>query len=81
MTSAKYHDCIKKNDLAFFYQSPKFSYNSKDVFLGIDLRSFSSRTSEEIETKKYLFSLRTNLINDVQTRLAAHVSRLGVFNL
>ncbi len=81
LASAKYSDCIKKSDLAFFYKSPIFSFEDRDVFIGLDLRSFGSCPAEEIESKSYLFTFRTNLTNDIQTRLAAHVSRLGVLNL
>jgi hypothetical protein len=76
-----YYECIKKNDLAFFYKSPKFSLNGKEMFIGLDLRTFSSFSKEEIDKKDYFFSLRTNLINDIQTKLSAHVSRLGVLYL
>ncbi|HEY4198094.1 MAG TPA: hypothetical protein VGM63_21285 [Mucilaginibacter sp.] len=79
--STVYYDCIKKSDLAFFYKSPKFILDGNDVFIGLDLRSFSSCTKQEINQKKYLFSLRSALINEVQTKLAAHVSRLGVLYL
>ena len=81
LAPANYHSCIKKTDLAFFYQSPKFCFEREDFFIGLDLRSFSSCTKDEINSKDYLFSLRTNIMNDVQTKLSAHVSRLGVLYL
>ena len=58
-----------------------FSYKNIDVFIGLDLRHLLSCTQNEIEAKDYLFTLRTNLVNDIQTKLAGHVSRLGVLNL
>lgn len=79
IAEAKFYDCIKKNDS--FYKSPLFSYGSQSVFIGLDLRSFSSCSLYELQQKKYIFTLRTNLINDIQTKLGAHVSRIGVLNL
>ncbi len=72
-------DKIAKSD--YFLTTPIFALTGKDFFLAFDLRTFSSCSKEEIESKDYIFSLRTNLVNDIQTKLAAHVSRLGVFNL
>lgn len=72
-------DKMKKSES--FVSTPIFSVFEKDFFLGIDLRTLGSCTKDEILAKDYLFTLRTNLINDIQTKLAAHVSRLGVFNL
>ena len=77
---AKFFICTKR-DLAYFVKSPVFSYKKIDVFIGLDLRHLLSCTQNEIEAKDYLFTLRTNLVNDIQTKLAGHVSRLGVLNL
>jgi hypothetical protein len=79
MAEAKFYECIKKSDS--FYKSHLFSYRNQSVFIGLDLRSFSSCSFDELRQKEYLFTLRTNLINDIQTKLAAHVSRIGVLNL
>ncbi len=62
-------------------KQPHLYFNDKDYFLGFDFRTFTSCPKDEINEKEYLFTLRANLINDIQTKLAAHVSRLGVFNL
>ncbi|TYP97456.1 hypothetical protein C7447_104142 [Tenacibaculum adriaticum] len=70
-----------KSDLAYFVKSPVFNYDGNDVFIGLDLRHLVSCTKTDIEQKDYLFTLRTNLVNDIQTKLASHVSRLGVLNL
>ncbi|WP_431109143.1 hypothetical protein [Winogradskyella poriferorum] len=77
---AEYYN-VTKNDLAYFVKSPVFNFENEDVFIGLDLRYFTSCTKSQIETKDYLFTLRTNLVNDIQTKLASHVSRLGVLNL
>jgi len=77
---ASFYDLTKK-DLAYFVKSPVFNFEGDDVFIGLDLRFLSSCTKTQIEKKKYLFTLRTTLVNDIQTKLAAHVSRLGVLNL
>jgi hypothetical protein len=81
LAPVNYYACIKKSDLAFFYQSPKYCFGKEEYFIGLDLRSFSSCTKEEINAKEYLYSLRTNIMNEIQTKLAAHVSRLGVLYL
>lgn len=70
-----------KNDLAYFVKSPVFNFEENDVYIGLDLRYLTSCTKSQIEKKDYLFTLRTNLVNDIQTKLASHVSRLGVLNL
>lgn len=53
----------------------------KDSLIVLDLRFLKTDLKENIPQKEYLFSLRTNLINDIQTKLAAHVSRLGVLSI
>jgi hypothetical protein len=75
----QFYDKIKNSD--YFIKSPLFAYNELDVFIGIDLRTFTSCSKKEIESKEYLFTLRANLANDIQTKLGAHVSRLGVLFL
>lgn len=70
-----------QNNLAYFVKTPVFNYKGQDVFLGLDLRHLVSCTKPEIEKKNYLFTLRTNIVNDIQIKLASHVSRLGILNL
>lgn len=72
-------DKIGKSD--YFIKTPVFALDGKDFFLGFDLRTFSSCSIDEVFKKDYSFTLRTTLINDIQTKLAAHVSRLGVLYL
>lgn len=74
-----YFGMIKNSD--YFIKTPPFTYENKEVFLGFDLRTFTSCLKTEIDLKEYSFTLRTNLVNDIQTKLAAHVSRLGVLYL
>ncbi|WP_299122325.1 hypothetical protein [uncultured Tenacibaculum sp.] len=80
MISSEYYN-LTQNNLAYFVKTPVFHYNGQDVFLGLDLRYLVSSTQQEIQKKDYLFTLRTNLVNDIQIKLASHVSRLGVLNL
>lgn len=80
MLDADFYTSTKQN-LAYLVKTPVFHYQGRDVFIGLDLRYLFSCFEHDISQKKYLFTLRTNLVNDIQTKLAAHVSRLGVLNL
>lgn len=53
----------------------------KSSIIILDLRYLKSDIKNNILKKAYLFSLRTNLVNDIQTKLASHVSRLGVLSV
>jgi hypothetical protein len=53
----------------------------KECIIVLDFRYFITVPKLELKMDNYIFTMRGNLVNDIQTRLAAHVSRLGVFNL
>lgn len=77
------------------YCSQRFSANelitnlNDNVFLLLDFRYFKSlakssiksRTKDSKKLPRYLFTLRNNLVNDIQISLSNHVSRLGVLSL
>ncbi len=49
--------------------------------LVLDFRYLTTKQKKDLKLTNYLFSLRTNLVNDIQIQLASHVSRLGTLNL
>lgn len=70
-----------KNTADFVYRSPIIEYDKKPYCLVFDFRLFTSVTKEEIERFTYLFRIKQELLADFQSRLASHVSRLGVVGL
>lgn len=60
-----------------------------NVFIYFDMRYFTSISKSEVQSRaigkktlpRYLFTLRSNLVNDLQISVSNHVSRLGVLSL
>lgn len=76
-------ECYKhiKRPTNFVYSSPIIEYEEKLYYLVFDFRFFTSVTKEEIGRFKYLFRMKQELLADFQSRLASHVSRLGIVAL
>ena len=65
----------------YIYTSPIIEYNGHLCRLVFDLRLFTSVPYDTLKDKKPLFMLQHEVLNDIQSRLAAHVSRLGVLSV
>lgn len=76
------------SSLDFIFKSPVFEIDktminevTEEYFLVFDFRYLITKAKRDIRLKNYLFSLRSNLVNDIQIKLGSHVARLGTFNL
>ena len=67
---------IKKAD--FIYKSPIIMQDNKLWLMVFDFRHFTSVEFDKIRNKTPLFRMRHELLVDIQSKLAAHVSRPGV---
>lgn len=72
----------------YLFKSPIFEVEPtminreiEEYFIVLDFRYLVTRQKKDLKLQNYLFSLRTNLVNDIQVQLASHVSRLGTLNL
>ena len=63
------------------YKSPVFNAVDEkpnvSYFLFLDFRYSITCPAEDIKNKKYLFTLRGNIMNDIQIKFSSHASRLG----
>ena len=67
----------------YLYRTPVMTLNGDDGLYRFvfDFRLFTSAPFDEIEPSKYLFRIKQELLADIQSRLASHVSRLGTVSL
>ena len=67
----------------YLYRTPVMKLNGDDDLyrLVFDFRLFTSAPFDEIKRSKYLFRVKQELLADIQSRLASHVSRLGTVSL
>ena len=70
---------IKSGD--YVCKSPLIEYNGHLCRLVFDLRLFTSASYDVLKTKKPLFMLQHEILNDIQSRLAAHINRSGVLSI
>lgn len=71
-----FREILKNAD--FIYYSPLINYENKLYYMVFDLRHFSSIEFDRLNDKMPLFRIRHELLVDIQSILAAHVSRPGV---
>lgn len=69
---------IKKD---FTYISPVVEYNGHLSHLVFDFRLFTSVEHDALKDKKPLFMVQHELLNDIQSELSSHVSRLGILSV
>ncbi len=70
---------IKKAD--YIYRSPVLRIQNNLYFLVFDLRYLSSVEPDILKDKKSDMRIRKELLNDIQSRIAAHINRFGVTSL
>lgn len=70
---------IKKAD--YIYKSPLFLLDNEPVYLVFDIRYLTSVEIKNLENKESLMRIRKELLNDIQTKISAHISRLGITSL
>ena len=66
----------------YVYCSPVIRYvDNKLYHLVVDFRLFTSTPIDNIDSSKYLFRIKQELLADVQSHLSSHVSRPGIISL
>ncbi len=63
------------------FLSPDFEFNGKIYFLILDYRYFHTSQYIQNESLKPIFRLKQQLLSEVQSKLARHISRQGVLFL
>lgn len=71
---------IKKN-AAYVYASPDFELNAKRYKLVLDFRLFTAIPFKKLIRSKPKFRIRHQLLVDIQSHLARHINRPGVFSI
>jgi len=79
MWPGKYENHIKKAD--YIYKTPLFMVNNQLFYFVFDIRYLTSIPVNSLEHKKSTIRLRKELLNDIQTKIAGHINRLGVTSL
>jgi len=69
---------IKKE---FTYVSPVFEFEEHLSHLVFDFRLFTSVENSMLSSKSPIFMIQHELLNDIQSRLSSHVSRLGILSI
>jgi len=72
-------DKVKKAD--YIYKSPLLELHNKSVYILFDIRHLTSTEIKNLDNKKSSMRIRKELLNDIQIKISAHISRLGVTNL
>lgn len=81
LIKANHLNCIDDKSEAIFI-SPKFKVGSNIYILVLNFRYFfTSRTLSESPEMKQIFRIRQQLLSEVQSKLARHISRQGVLFL
>jgi hypothetical protein len=79
MWPGEYENNIKKAD--YIYKTPLFMVNNQLCYFVFDIRYLTSIPVNLLENKKSTMRLRKELLNDIQTKIAGHINRLGVTSL
>jgi len=68
-----------KSESQFF--SPDFQYNNLSYFIVFDFRFFYTEDIQPNDTLKPIFRLRQQILSEIQSKLARHISRQGILFL
>ncbi|MDB4335192.1 hypothetical protein OAA06_02400, partial [bacterium] len=69
---------IKKNDYSILI--PTLFIDGKSTIITLDTRFFSGKPKKKFRNNKFVCRFRHQLLVDIQTKIASHVSRLGINN-
>ena len=70
---------IKKAD--FIYTTPILKIDNELVYLVFDIKYLSSIPLNSLNKKTSNMRIRKELLNDIQTKIAGHINRLGITSL
>ena len=76
----KWNGNIKKK-ADYLYKTPKLSIDNSEFQIIFDLRQLKAKKLGSLDRKKPIFTLRHDLIVDLQHKIAAHCSRPGMISL
>lgn len=79
MCPIKYEDYIKKAD--YIYKTPLFRIDNNLYYFVFDIRLLTSIEIEKLNDLKSTMRIRKELLNDIQTKIAGHINRLGITSL
>jgi|APSaa5957512535_1039671.scaffolds.fasta_scaffold10700_4 hypothetical protein len=71
-------DELKKGGEFKYNVLPIIQWNQNLYYMVFDFRFFTSSSFNVLNNKKPIFAIQNELLSDIQSRLASHVSRLGV---
>lgn len=80
LLESKFRPYIDDKSEALFF-SPDFQFNKKSYFLLLDFRYFFTNDVKPNNNLKPIFRLRQQVLSEVQSKLARHISRQGVLYL
>ncbi len=66
----------KKAD--FIYKTPLFNINNELIYLVFDIKYLTSISPELLKDKESIMRIRKELLNDIQSKIAGHINRLGI---
>lgn len=82
LLSSKTSDFLFKNTDRNYFSPFMFSEKDlKECILILDFRYLHSISKEQLEAKRKLCTLRKSFVDEIQSKLANHVSRLGILYL
>lgn len=79
MWPMEFENNIKKAD--YIYKTPLILVNNQLCYFVFDIRYLTSIPVNLLKNKKSTIRLRKELLNDIQTKIAGHINRLGVTSL
>jgi len=75
----KYENNLKKAD--YIYKTSLFRIDNNLYYFVFDIRLLSSIEIEKLNDVKSTMRIRKELLNDIQTKIAGHINRLGITSL
>jgi len=75
----KYENNLKKAD--YIYKTPLFRIDNNLYYFVFDIRLLNSIEIEKLNDVTSTVRIRKELLNDIQTKIAVHINRLGITSL
>jgi hypothetical protein len=75
----KYESKLKKAD--YIYKTPLFKIDNDLCYFIFDIRFLTSIKIEKLNNVESTMRIRKELLNDIQTKIAGHINRLGITSL
>jgi len=75
----KYESKLKKAD--YIYKTPLLRIDGGLYYFVFDIRFLTSIEIEKLNNETSIMRIRKELLNDIQTKIAGHINRLGITSL